>query len=175
MTYYMCLCSKNHLEATFGLWGLRFEICPSLVLNYEYAQMWIITDRFILFFLVRVTWRQTSRKRLCRWETRLLNATGNPGEVFWKWGMEWCIILFQGNTKELKMGGEIKKRIECFGAVFRIPISTDPYHLAWSVSEDTDPDPGISAKNLPKPWKKNVLNTIYTKKNKIGWWLAGLF
>ena len=42
----------------------------------------------------------------------------------------------------------------------------DPYHLAGSVSDDRDLDPG-SAKNLTKTMKKIVLkNTIYTKKKK---------
>ena len=42
----------------------------------------------------------------------------------------------------------------------------DPYHLAGSVSEGRDLDPG-SAKNLTKTMKKLVLkNTIYTKKKK---------
>ena len=42
----------------------------------------------------------------------------------------------------------------------------DPYHLAGSVSDDTDPNLG-SAKNLTKTMKKIVLkNTIYTKKKK---------
>ena len=48
-------------------------------------------------------------------------------------------------------------------SVFRIRIRMDPYHLAGSVSDDTDTDPG-SAKN--KTMKKKIVlkNTIYTKK-----------
>ena len=59
----------------------------------------------------------------------------------------------------------LNSRLSCaqgpLQAVLRIRIRTDPYYMAGSVSDDTDPG---SAKNLPKPIKKMSLKIIYEEK-----------